>query len=253
MGRLTASGILTASEREEHINVLECRAVWLSLIHFRSSIHHSCVLLSTDNTTTMAYINREGGTKSPQMYYITRDLLLWCHSEGISLKAVFIQGSKNVMADLLSRESRSVNTEWSLHPLAVQQIWDRWYTPQIDLFATMYNHKLPLYMSPFPDKGAVAVDALAISWDNLITYSFPPFAILRQVILKFEQSVNCRMLLVAPYWPNQAWFAVLAELSQDPPLRLPQWEDLLKQPVQNLFHQDIVTLNLHAWSLYSGN
>ena len=159
MGPLTASGVWTAAERKEHINVLECRAVWLALATLHTSIQNKSVLLSTDNTTTMAYIDREGGTKSLPMYYVTRDLLLWCHSHGVRLKAVHILGSMNVMADLLSRDTRTINTEWSLHPQVAQQLWTMWYKPEVDLFATLYNRKLPKYVSPFPDKEAVAVDA----------------------------------------------------------------------------------------------
>ena len=251
MGPLTASGVWTNSEREEHINVLECRAVWLALKKFRATLQHSSVLLSTDNTTTMAYINKEGGTKSLPMYYVTRDLLLWCHSHNVRLKAVHILGSMNVMADLLSRDAHTVNTEWSLHPQVTQLIWDTWYTPQIDLFATLYNRKLPQYVSPFPDEEAVAVDALSLSWDNMTAYAFPPFAIMKKVAQKLEQSSNCKMLLVAPHWPNQSWFAVLTDLSIAPPIRLPLRYDLLKQPVQELYHQNLQILNLHAWSLFS--
>ena len=133
------------------------------------------------------------------------------------------------------------------------QIPVRWGPPPgEDLFATLYNRKLPSYVSPFPDEEAVAVDALALSWDNLIAYAFPPFAILKKVVQKLEQSVNCKMVLVAPHWPNQSWFAVLTKLSQVQPIRLPLWHDLLKQPVQDLYHQNLELLDLHAWSLYSG-
>ena len=253
MGALTASGVWTAEERKEHINVLECRAVWLALATLHGNLRNTSILLSTDNTTTMAYINREGGTKSPAMYYVTRDLLLWCHSRGIRLKAVHILGSMNVMADLLSRDARTINTEWSLHPQVTTQLWHKWYMPNIDLFATLYNRKLKKYVSPFPDKEAVAVDALSISWDNLSAYAFPPFAILRKVVQKLEQSANCQMLLVAPHWPNQPWFAVLTGLSLTPPFQLPLRYDLLKQPVQELFHQNLELLNLHAWNLFSGS
>ena len=253
MGQVTASGVWTPEERLHHINVLECRAVTLALSRCRQLVQNKSVLLSTDNTTTMSYINREGGTKSLAMYYETRDLLLWCHAQGITLKAVHIKGSMNVMADLLSRNKNTVNTEWSLHPQVALQLWDRWFTPRVDLFATLYNRKLPLYVSPFPDQEAMAVDALSLSWDHLSTYAFPPFAILPQVVRKLEQSANCQMILIAPYWPNQPWFAVITNLSLEPPLSLPRRYDLLKQPIQELYHQSLDVLNLHAWRLSTKN
>ena len=123
----------------------------------------------------------------------------------------------------------------------------------MDLFTKLFNRKLPLYVSPFPDEEAMAVDALTISWDHMSVYAFPPFAILQTVVTKFEQSHRCEMILVAPYWPNQSWFGVLTNLSQTPPLQLPSRYDLLKQPVQDLYHLHLDVLNLHAWKLSSGD
>ena len=250
MGAMTASGEWSVAERKEHINVLECKAVWLALDRFHDLVKNSAVLLFTDNTTTMAYINKEGGTKSYQMYIITRDLLLWCHQRNVRLKATHIKGSMNVMADLLSRNQNTVNTEWSLHPAVVQSLWTQWFVPQIDLFATFYNKKLPLYVSPFPDPEALCVDALSMNWNNLRAYAFPPFAILKQVMRKLEQSQNCELIMIAPFWPNQTWFAVLESLSVCNPVQLPLRFDLLKQPLQDLFHMNLTILNLHAWRLF---
>ena len=39
--------------------------------------------------------------------------------------------------------------------------------PQIDLFATRLNNKLPLFVSPVPDPLATAVDALSLAWEDL--------------------------------------------------------------------------------------
>ena len=187
------------------------------------------------------------------MYYITRDLLLWCHTQGIRLREIHIKGTMNVMADLLSRDLRTVNTEWSLHPQVAQQIWNKWYMPKIDLFATLYNRKQHLYVSPFPDQEAMAIDALSLNWDHLNTYAFPPTAILKEVTLKLEQSIDCNMILVAPYWPNQTWFPILQNLSVEPPFQLPNRYDLLRQPIQEIYHQSLEMLNLHAWLLYKAS
>lgn len=253
MDHHTASGVWNDQEKLNHINVLECEAVRRALLQFQTVVQNRAVLVSTDNSTTMSYINRQGGTRSIQMYETTKNLLMWCHTQNILLKAVHIKGSMNVMADLLSRDKHTVNTEWSLLPLVTQNLWKLWFLPDIDLFATIYNRKLVRYVSPFPDNNAVSVDALSMTWDHLRVYAFPPFAILKKVIQKLEQSVECEMIMITPYWPNQPWFATLLNLSQRPPIQLPQRYDLLKQPVQALFHQSLETLNLHAWNLFSGN
>ena len=42
----------------------------------------------------------------------------------------------------------------------------------VDLFATHLNHKLPIYVSPIPDKNAWKIDALNICWEDLDGYVF---------------------------------------------------------------------------------
>ena len=59
------------------------------------------------------------------------------------------------------------------------------------------------------------------------------------------------MTLVAPIWPEKEWFADLLVLLTQPPLALPWWDSLLRQPHCNLFHQGVHALNLHAWRLSS--
>ena len=43
----------------------------------------------------------------------------------------------------------------------------------------------------------------------------------------------------------------LIDLSTKPPLRLPHWETLLKQPFSQRFYQNLQYLNLHVWHLDS--
>ena len=57
-------------------------------------------------------------------------------------------------------------------------------SPQVELFATSLNTKLPLYISPISDPQAWAVDALNIPWENLVVYAFPPTALLPNVVQK---------------------------------------------------------------------
>ena len=57
--------------------------------------------------------------------------------------------------------------------------------------------------------------------------------------------------LVAPLWPEKEWFADLLLLLTQPPLALPCWDKLLRQPHCSLFHQGVHALRLHAWRLSS--
>ena len=105
-------------------------------------------------------------------------IFTWCTGKQVTLKARHIAGRLNVVADKLSRLGQTIQTEWSLLPEVFQTLCNRWHQPQIDLFATRFNNKLPLFVSPVPDPMATAVDALILSWENLDAYVFPPTAIL---------------------------------------------------------------------------
>ena len=115
-------------------------------------------------------------------------------------------------------------------------------------FCNQTEHKTPLYVSPIPDPQAWAVDALNVPWENLVAYAYPPTALLPKVVQKL-QSQMCRLLLIAPGWPSKPWFWDLVEMSLDVPRRLPQIRTLLKQPMNNHFHTNPASFNLHVWYL----
>ena len=140
---------------------------------------------------------------------------------------------------------------WSLHPQVARSLLRAWGNPSIDLFATCLNAKLPLYCSLVPDPQAVFEDAFRHPWDDLDLYAFPPFALVGRVIARVQQSSRVAMTLVAPLWPEKEWFADLLLLLTQPPLALPCWEKLLRQPHCSLFHQGVHALKLHAWRLSS--
>ena len=83
---------------------------------------------------------------------------------------------------------------------------------------------------------------------NLVAYAFPPTALLPKVVQKL-QSQTCRMILIAPGWPTKPWFWDLVELSLDIPRQLPPMHTLLKQPLNNHYHANPTSLNLHVWYL----
>ena len=180
----STSGLWSPQEKGLHINVLELKAVSLALRHFKDQCQDQTVLVAMDNSTVIAYINKQGGTHSAQMCALLWRIMTWCHHFHITLKARHIPGCLNVMADLLSRSNQVQSTEWSLHPQVFKQICQKWFTPHVDLFATHLNHKVPLYMSPIPDPKAWDTDALNINWTGLTAYAYPPMALLHKVIQK---------------------------------------------------------------------
>ena len=120
------------------------------------------------------------------------------HQKSVTLKARHIPGWLNVVADKLSRLGQTIQTEWSLLPAVFKTLCNRWHQPQIDLFATRFNNKLPQFVSPVPDAMATAVDALSLSWEELDAYAFPPTAILGKVVEKL-QTPHARESLSLPW------------------------------------------------------
>ena len=139
--------IVTSAWAKHHINWLELQAVWLTLQHFLPQVRGTAVDVLTDNSTTVAYINKEGGTQSPTLCYLALDLWAWCRQHGIYLVANHISGVRNILADALSRGKHNHPTEWSLHKTVVRLIFEHWPTPHVDRFASEKNHKLPVFFS----------------------------------------------------------------------------------------------------------
>ena len=60
----TARDVWSDTESHLHINALELKAVLLDLKSFEHICRVQIVLVATDNTTVVSYINKEGGMKS---------------------------------------------------------------------------------------------------------------------------------------------------------------------------------------------
>ena len=132
----STQGLWSPQEKVLHINVLELKAAFLALRRFKDQCQDQTVLVATDNSTVVAYINNKR-EHSAEMCALLWRIMTWCHHSHITLKARHIPGCLNVMADLLSRSNQVQSTEWSLHQQVFKQIFQRWFTPHVDLFANI--------------------------------------------------------------------------------------------------------------------
>ena len=193
---LSFHGRWSEDQSQLHINMLEIMAIRLALIRALKYIHHSCVMISIDNTTVVSYINKEGGTHSPNLCVEVWKFLQWCLKHHIVIRIRNITGKFNVLADRLSRIDKIIKTEWALDQSIMNSIFQMFICPNLDLFATCFNHKLPLYVSPVLDNQAFAIDAFSMNWNHLHTYAFPPAILIPSVLNQIRQS-QCRIVIVA--------------------------------------------------------
>ncbi len=149
-------------------NGIGTSTVYLALGRLKGPLRGKHVLVRTDNTATVAYINRQGGLRSRRMSQLARHLLLWSQKHLRLLRAIHVPGVLNRVADELSRAA--LPGEWRLHQV-VQLIWE--------------DPKWPR---------------------GLRKYAFPPVSLLAQTLCKVREDKE-RVLLVAPYWPNRTWFS----------------------------------------------
>ena len=83
----TTRGSWSVPESKLHINYLELKAVFLALKDFQDLCIGKIVLVATDNTTVVAYINKEGGLRSGHLCALLWRTLTWCSQRQVTLKA----------------------------------------------------------------------------------------------------------------------------------------------------------------------
>ena len=250
LDRQVASGLWDSHQAALSINARELLAVKLGLHQFQSSLQGRTVAVFCNNTTAVAYLRKEGGTRSPLLNTLAQAILRWSESLSIRLAPQFLPGSNNVLADALSRPHQLPHSEWSLN-MTVFQSLSRLWPVQIDLFATSENHRCTIYFSPFRDSMSAGTDTFLQSWDGLQAYAFPPVAIIPRVLAKLRASTGMELTLVAPHWAQRPWFSDLLQLSLAPPVILPARQDLLRLPRSRHLYPDLRRLRLHAWRLSS--
>ena len=117
-----------------------------------------------------------------------------------------ILGTENIEAD---RQSRIFYEHtWPLRDTRFNQIYKKFFTPTIDLFASRLNHKVDSYVSWDPHPGALAADAFNQNWANKLFYAFPPFSLITRVLQKVRED-GAEGIVVVPLWPTKPWYPVV--------------------------------------------
>jgi hypothetical protein len=234
---LTLSGLWDPHWAKAHINLKEMATVLLALHSFQASLSPGHVLIQSDNSTVVAYILHQGGMRSPPLNAMARELVEWCMSRNLSLAAVHVSGADNTVADSLSRPLQSApvsdkfrSVEWSLSQRIASTLFLLWGEPQVDLYATRANRKVPVFCCRTPDPLALPRDPLSLSWSGMLIYLYPPISLVLQSLAKIRRE-EAEAIAILPWWPCRGWFPLVLELLVDLPIRLPLHRDLLVDPL----------------------
>ena len=161
--QIKIQGLWRENQLDWHISIKELMAAFLALLLLIPNYRNGHILLSLDNTTAVAYLNYQGGTKSVQLSALVTEMWYWCLEKNILLSAVHIPGLKNVFADALSC-LKNLSTEWMLNRGIVRQILAIYSLPDMDLFASALNHQVKKHVSWIEDPKAQAMDAFSVNW-----------------------------------------------------------------------------------------
>ena len=167
----------------------------LALQSFQEEVTGCRVTAICDNSTVVAYVNKQGGTVSYSLCSLASRLLRWTKSLDIHLDSRYLPGQSNVLADPLSCRDQVIGTEWSLHLQVATALLRAWGSPSRDLFVTRFNTKLPLSCFLVPDPQAVFDDVFRHPWDNLDVCAFPPFPLVGRVVARVRETPNLSMTL----------------------------------------------------------
>ena len=222
LGKKDVQGFWTRAEAQRSSNKRELHTTVLVVMALRRELQGSVVEIRTDNLTTMAYINHQGG-RDPALTALVRPLWDWALRTRTTLCATYIPGKKNDRADKLSRRRRD-RTDWMLHRSLFQRLSRQCGPFTLDLFATRLNAQVARYVSRFPDPGSVSVDAFRQDLRKERAYANPPFNLITRLLAMVKRQ-RARLTVVLPAWEAQPWWPLLAEMLVAPPIRFPHGLD----------------------------
>ena len=227
--------------RRSHINLRELLVV-VYFLRDNPLLENVSIGFRMDNVAAVQCVARMGSSRSVALLETSEVLFETAFSRGITLSAVHLAGQDNVWADALSR-ARTSSVEWSLDEDAFQDLLELAGPPDIDLFASQDNHRLPLYLSRTYRTSAGGPDAFQVDWNRWgFIYLFPPpsTSLLLQVCHRLR-TYKGRVMLVAPLWKSQPWCHQLLQWCPSP---LPLGPQALRG---DGVRQSGISCDFHAW------
>ena len=223
-----------------HINQLELLASFLAL---KSFAYHDSTL---DNVTTIAYLNKMGGTPSRLLSSLALEIWNWCIDRKTIIHAEHLPGRFSVRTDWESYHITDL-TNWMLHREIFHRLQTKMGPFTINLFICLKDQ--------FPATRVLQLEArpgsLGLSSGCIINLLEGSFALIPRCLHKIREKISA--LLISPVWSNQTWFPLLLKFLIGCPILLPLIPDIVTNP-HGLNHPLAIEshLPLAAWPV-SGN
>lgn len=215
-----ASGRWTEDESCLHINYLELKAIYFGLQCFSSLISGKSVLIHCDNSTSVSYINKMGGTHSSCLCALSIQIWELAYQLDSTIKAVHIAGVLNVQADYFSRCNLYLHDYFLPQEIFSQLISLLDISPTVDLFASRISNKLPKFFSYDYDPYSSGINAFNQSWPRSC-YLFPPITLIGKALQKFIEEQVEEGLLITPDWPGLPELPLIRERLTADPVSIP--------------------------------
>lgn len=103
-------GFWNYEERTNHINCLELLAIYLGLNSLANDYYDCEILIRSDNTTAISYVNKMEGTQFPLLNDSAAKIWKWAEGRKIWLFASYVSSKENFEADTGSR-CNNIDTE----------------------------------------------------------------------------------------------------------------------------------------------
>ena len=223
-------GFFSKEDSKKHINYKELLAILYLLKSSPIPVQGKTIDLGVDNTTALFYIKNMGGRK-PHLALLAEEIYSFTYHNNVSLLAYHIPGVSNVLADRESRKQFTYHlVDYQLNPLLFKRINKIFGPHTIDAFATYQDKQLPRFGSREPQPEATWVDAMSHSWKNENLWVNPPFSMIGRILNKIKRE-KATATILAPLWPAQSWYPLLLEMTVEPPLLLPEMNDVFLHPM----------------------
>ena len=163
--RLSFHGHRTEAQSQLHINMLEMMAIRLALKQAITFIHHSCVMISTDNTTVVSYINKPGRTHSPDLCVEVWEILSFCQEHDIVIRIHHIPDKINILAEC--KIGQTYQNRMGTGSISSEIRFPDAQISHCGFVCNSFQSQTPIVCVPVPNSHVLAVDALSMNWNYL--------------------------------------------------------------------------------------